>query len=86
MNQSTSPFILSTREKASSLSAVQRQKLIDIVTSKDVIQEMYKSHEVVLQKREAWREVAEEFNRCFPSDEPLTVRRLKRAWEYSKSR
>lgn len=87
MSQSTSSFLLSsTREKAASLSNAQRQTLMDIVSSKEVIHEMYMSHEVVVQKRAAWREVAEEFNMCYPSDEPLTVRRLKRAWEYSKNR
>lgn len=72
--------------KAPSLSPAQRNKLIELVKFRHVISEMNNSHEVTRRKQEAWREVAEEFNKCYPLGDHSTVRRLKRAWEYLRKR
>ena len=74
------------REKRASLSDDQRHRLVEIIASKKELMDHSTGYQALKKKQEAWEHVAQEFNTCYPADEPRTVTQLKREWEYIRKR
>ena len=80
------PYQHVLREERASLSDDQRHRLVEIIASKKVLMDHSTRYQALKKKQEAWEHVAQEFNTCYPADEPRIDTQLKRGWEYIRKR